>query len=41
MTTSSGDDTKEHFNYDVEEDIESEFNKEEDGDKEEGNYFIN
>jgi hypothetical protein len=39
VTTDSGDDTEESFNYDAE-DIESEFDKEEDSDEEEGDYFI-
>jgi hypothetical protein len=39
VTTDSGDDTGEDFDYDAE-DIESEFNEEEDGDEEEGDHFM-
>jgi len=41
VTTDSRDDIKEHFDYNAEEDTKSEFDKEEDSDKEEGDHFIN
>lgn len=40
VTTNSGDDTEDCFDYDADEDIESKFNEEEDGDEEEGDHFI-
>jgi len=40
VTTDSGDDIEESFDYNTEEDIESEFDEEEDGDEEEGDYFM-
>jgi hypothetical protein len=40
VTIDSRDNTKESFDYNTEEDIESKFDEEEDSDEEEGDYFI-